>query len=109
MTDDKGRPRPPLWRAQHPEAYAELKRTYGVIGHSSVLMVLSLSLIGTTLTLGYLHLPEWVDRVVRLVASLAAVCCAAIALWRLLRALWRSVLAVVRTCRRRPTDGAASL
>ncbi|MFI6688409.1 hypothetical protein [Streptomyces sp. NPDC050485] len=93
-----GRPAP--WREAHPEAYAELKRTWGVIGHSSVLMVLSLSLIGTSLTVGFLHLPGWLETSARLGASLAAVCCGAVGLWRLGRALIRSARAVFRTHRR---------
>ncbi|MEU0350797.1 hypothetical protein ABZ302_28850 [Streptomyces sp. NPDC006237] len=94
------------WREANPEAYAELKRTWGVIGHSSVLMVLSLSLIGTSLTLGYLHWPGWLETSARLGASGAAVCCGAVGLWRLVRALFRSVRAVLRT-RRRGAEGKA--
>ncbi|MER6196082.1 hypothetical protein ABT234_01705 [Streptomyces sp. NPDC001586] len=98
--------RPVLWREAHPDAYAELKRTWGVIGHSSVLIVLSLSLIGTSLTLGYLHLPGWLATVARLGTSAAAVGCGAVGLWRLIRALFRSVRAVIRT-RRRGAGGKA--
>ncbi|MGY4963665.1 hypothetical protein [Streptomyces sp. 900105245] len=94
------------WREANPDAYSELKRTWGVIGHSSVLMVLSLSLIGTSLTLGYLHWPGWLETSARLGASGAAVGCGAVGLWRLVRALFRSVRAVVRT-RRRGADGEA--
>ncbi|MEU0214352.1 hypothetical protein ABZ281_04245 [Streptomyces sp. NPDC006265] len=94
------------WREANPEAYAELKRTWGVIGHSSVLMVLSLSLIGTSLTLGYLHWPGWLETFARLGASGAAVGCGAVGLWRLVRALFRSVRAVIRT-RRRGAEGKA--
>ncbi|WP_424892318.1 hypothetical protein [Streptomyces sp. XH2] len=101
MHGEQTRQRPTRWREAHPEAFEELKRTYGVIGHSSVLMVLSLSLIGTALTIGYLHLPGWLEPAVRLAASVAAVGCAAVALWRLIRGLWRAVRAVVRT--RRPS------
>ncbi|MEU7072879.1 hypothetical protein AB0B30_27490 [Streptomyces narbonensis] len=94
------------WREANPGAYAEVKRTWGVIGHSSILMVLSLSLIGTSLTLGYLHWPGWLETSARLGASVAAVGCGAVGLWRLVRALFRSVRAVVRT-RRRGADGEA--
>lgn len=94
------------WRKTNPEAYAELKRTWWVIGHSSVLMVLSLSLIGTSLTLGYLHWPGWLEASARLGTSAAAVGCATVGLWRLVRALFRSVRAVVRT-RRRGAEGKA--
>ncbi|OEJ29043.1 hypothetical protein AS594_36165 [Streptomyces agglomeratus] len=94
------RDRSASWREAHPEAFAELKRTWGVIGHSSVLMVLSLSLIGTSLTVGYLHLSGWLEASVRLGASLAAVGCGVVGLWRLVRALFRSVRAVIRTGRR---------
>lgn len=73
----------------------------GVIGHSSVLMVLSLSLIGTSLTIGYLHMAGWLQSAVRLGTSLAAVCCGSVALWRLIPALWRALRAVIRTRRRR--------
>ncbi|WP_250568924.1 hypothetical protein [Streptomyces sp. CJ_13] len=89
--------RPVRWREVHPDAYAELKRTWGVIGHSTVLMMLSLSLIGTSMTVGYLDLPRWVKTVLRLGASTAAVGCGAVGLWRLVRALFRSVRALVRT------------
>ncbi|MER5549931.1 hypothetical protein ABT072_47980 [Streptomyces sp. NPDC002589] len=92
--------RPVPWREAHPDAYAELKRTWGVIGHSAVLMVLSLSLIGTSLTVVYLHLPGWLETSARLGAGLAAVGCGAVGLWRLVRALFRSVRAVIRTRRR---------
>lgn len=92
--------RPAPWRKAHPEAYAELRRTWGVIGHSAILMVLSLSLIGTSLTVGYLDFPGWAKTVLRLGASAAAVGCGAVGLWRLVRALFRSVRAVVRTHRR---------
>ncbi|MEU5137096.1 hypothetical protein [Streptomyces californicus] len=85
------------WREANPEAYVELQRTWGVIGHSSVLMVLSLSLIGTSLTLGYLHLPGWLETSALMGTSGAAVGCGGIGLWRLVRALFRSVRAVVRT------------
>ncbi|MFD3959221.1 hypothetical protein ACFWRG_32040 [Micromonospora tulbaghiae] len=96
---------PPVrWREANPEAYAELKRTWGVIGHSSVLMVLSLSLIGTSLTLGYLHWPGWLETSARLGTSGAAVGCGGVGLWRLVCALVRSVRAVLRTSRRR-VDG----
>lgn len=94
------------WREANPEAYAELKRTWGVIGHSSVLMVLSLSLIGTSLTLGYLHWPGWLETFARLGTSGAAVGCGAVGLWRLVRALFRSVRAVIHT-RRRGAEGKA--
>lgn len=87
------------WRKANPEAYAELKRTWGVIGHSSVLMVLCLSLIGTSLTLGYLRWPDWLETFARLGTSGAAVGCGAVGLWRLVRALFRSVRAVVRVRR----------
>ncbi|WP_331729174.1 hypothetical protein OG592_43425 (plasmid) [Streptomyces avidinii] len=97
-----GRPIP--WREAHPDAYAELKRTWGVIGHSSVLMVLTLSLIGTSLTLGYLEISGWIETVLRLGASTAAVGCGAVGLWRLVRALFRSVRALVRTRRRGARD-----
>ncbi|MFD4609999.1 hypothetical protein ACFWOT_18235 [Streptomyces sp. NPDC058440] len=93
-----GRPVP--WRKAHPDAHAELKRTWGVIGHSSVLMLLSLSLIGTSLTLGYLHLPGWLENSACLGTSGAAVGCGAVGLWRLVRALFRSVRAVIHTRRR---------
>ncbi|EDY49263.1 hypothetical protein SSCG_02291 [Streptomyces clavuligerus] len=96
--------RPVRWREAHPDAYAELKRSWGVIGHSSVLMVLSLSLIGTTLTLGYLDLPGWLATVARLSTSAAAVGCGAVGLWRLIRALFRSVRALIRTRRRAAGD-----
>ncbi|MEU8544547.1 hypothetical protein AB0C52_31900 [Streptomyces sp. NPDC048717] len=88
------------WREANPEAYAELKRTWGVIGHSSVLMVLSLSLIGTSLTLGYLDWPGGLETSVRLGASGAAVGCGAVGLWRMVGALFRSVR-VVGSSRRR--------
>jgi hypothetical protein len=78
-----------------------------VIGHSGVLTVLSLSLIGTALTIGQLHLPEWLERGVRLVASLGAVCCGVVALGRLLRALWRTARAVLGS-RRRLRSGQAA-
>lgn len=113
MRGEHGRTLRPRWREEHPEAFAELRRTYGVIGHSGVLTVLSLSLIGTALTIGDLHLPDWLERAVRLAASLGAVCCAAIALGRLLRALWRTARAVRGSRRRRragqatPAGGAA--
>jgi hypothetical protein len=107
MRDEHSRTRRPRWREEHPEAFAELKRTYGVIGHSSVLTVLSLSLVGTVLTIGYLNLPEGLERAVRLVASLGAVCCGALALGRLLRALWRTGRAVAGG-RRRPRSGKAA-
>ncbi|MGV2915616.1 hypothetical protein [Streptomyces alfalfae] len=94
------------WRKANPEAYAELKRTQGVIGHSSVLMVLSLSLIGTSLTLGYLHWPGWLETSARLGASGAAVGCGAVGLWRLVRTLLRSVRAAIRM-RRRGVEGMA--
>ncbi|WP_327740543.1 hypothetical protein OG749_46785 (plasmid) [Streptomyces nojiriensis] len=97
-----GRPIP--WRETHPDAYAELKHTWGVIGHSSVLMVLSLSLIGTSLTLSYLHLPGWLETSVRLGASAAAVGCGAVGLWRLARALFRAGRALVRARRRGARD-----
>jgi len=87
--------RPPArWREMHPEAFEELKRSYAVVGHSAVLMVLSLSLIGTALTVGQLHLAGWLEAVVRLVASLGAVGCGTVALWRLVRALWRALRAL---------------
>ncbi|RLU82003.1 hypothetical protein CTZ27_31065 [Streptomyces griseocarneus] len=100
MHGEQVRQRPVRWREAHPEAFAELKRTYGVLGHSSVLMVLSLSLIGTTLTIGYLHLPGWLEPAVRLASSVAALGCAAVALWRVVRGMWRALRAVVRTRRR---------
>ncbi|MFE9121440.1 hypothetical protein [Streptomyces sp. NPDC007172] len=103
--------RPVLWREGHPDAYAELRRTWGVIGHSSILMVLSLSLIGTSLTMGYLQMPGWLTTAVRLGASAAAVGCGGVGLWRLVRALFRSVRAVVRTrqrASRRSAQGAAA-
>ncbi|MEU6349967.1 hypothetical protein ABZ896_11635 [Streptomyces sp. NPDC047072] len=106
MDGEHGRTRRPRWREEHPEAYAELRRTYGVIGHSGVLTALSLSLIGTALTIGDLHLPEWLERAARLVASLGAVGCAVIALGQLLRALWRTARAVMGS-RRRPRAGQA--
>ncbi|WP_053761282.1 hypothetical protein [Streptomyces sp. AS58] len=98
--------RPAPWRKAHPEAYAELKRTWGVIGHSAVLMVLSLSLIGTSLTVGYLDVPGRVETLLRLGASAAAVGCGAVGLWRLVRALFRSVRAGIRT-RQRGAEGKA--
>ncbi|MFD8416915.1 hypothetical protein ACFV2Q_35140 [Streptomyces sp. NPDC059650] len=100
--------RPLSWREAHPEAYAELKRTWGVIGHSSVLMVLSLSLIGTSLTLGYLHLPGWLETSARLGSSAAAVGCGALGLWRLCRPLFRSVRVVIRTRRLGDVQGAVA-
>ncbi|WP_051851792.1 hypothetical protein [Streptomyces sp. NRRL F-5650] len=106
MSEQEQTGRSVSWRKANPEAYAELKRTWGVIGHSSVLMVLSLSLIGTSLTLGYLHRPGLLETSARLGASAAAVGCAAVGLWRLVRALSRSVRAVVRT-RRRGAEGKA--
>lgn len=69
MSEHEQSARPVRWREANPEAYAELKRTWGVIGHSSVLMVLSLSLIGTSLTLGYLHWPGWLETSARLGTS----------------------------------------
>ncbi|WP_209446047.1 hypothetical protein [Streptomyces sp. MZ04] len=102
MRGDHTQAQQPRWREQHPEVFAELKRTYGVLGHSCVLMVLSLSLIGTALTIGFLHPSEWLERTVRLVASFAAVCCGLVALGRLLRALWRTLRAALRTRRRAP-------
>ncbi|WP_331752189.1 hypothetical protein [Streptomyces sp. NBC_00829] len=101
MRGEHEQDRPVRWRVAHPEAYAEMKRTWGVIGHSSVLMVLSLSLIGTSLTIGYLHMAGWLQSAVRLGTSLAAVCCGSVALWRLIPALWRALRAVIRTRRRR--------
>ncbi|MFF4531548.1 hypothetical protein ACFY1P_20045 [Streptomyces sp. NPDC001407] len=102
MRGERAQQRPVRWQEAHPEAFAELKRLYGVIGHSSVLMVLSMSLIGTTLTVGFLNLPGWMESAVRLAASLGAVGCGALALWRVLRAMWRTVRAVFRTRRRSP-------
>ena len=89
----------PRWRDENPDVYAELKRSYGVLGHCGVLMVLSLSLIGTTLTVGFLQWPDWLERTVRLVASLGAVCCALFALGRLVRAVWRTLRALARSRR----------
>lgn len=106
MSEHEQTARPVRWREANPEAYAELKRSWGVIGHSSVLMVLALSLIGTSLTLGYLHWPGWLETSARLGTSGAAVGCGAVGLWRLVRSLFRSVRAVVRT-RRRGADGKA--
>ncbi|MFF9458032.1 hypothetical protein [Streptomyces flaveolus] len=97
---------PMLWQEAHPEAYSELKRTWRVIGHSSALMVLSLSLIGTSLTLGYLQWPGWLETSARLGTSAAVVGCGAVGLWRLVRALFRSVRAGFRT-RWRGTEGDA--
>ncbi|GGT28070.1 hypothetical protein GCM10010271_35090 [Streptomyces kurssanovii] len=108
MRGEHEQDRPVRWREAHPEAFAELRRTWGVIGHSSVLMVLSLSLIGTSLTIGYLHMAGWVESVVRLGASLAAVCCGSVALWRLMRTLWRTLRAIVRTSRPREAAVAAT-
>ncbi|WP_328373121.1 hypothetical protein OG800_49710 (plasmid) [Streptomyces sp. NBC_00445] len=82
------------WKDAHPEAVAELKRAYAVLVHSAVLMLLSLSLIGTALTVPFLELAEWGEQVVRDTASLASLVCSAIALWRLVRAVWRAVRAV---------------
>jgi hypothetical protein len=94
------RPRPSVrWREVHPEAFGELKCSYAVIGHSAVLMVLSLSLIGTALTVGHLHWAEWLEAVVRMAASLGAVGCGTVALWRVVRALWRALRAL-RAARR---------
>ncbi|MFD6967183.1 hypothetical protein [Streptomyces sp. NPDC059949] len=108
MRDERKQDQPVWWREVHPEAFAELKRTWGVIGHSTVLMVLSLSLIGTSLTIAYLHLPEWVERGVRLGASVAAVYCGSVALWRAVRALWRTLRAIIRTRRAGGADEGAS-
>jgi hypothetical protein len=85
---------PERWREIHPAAFEELKRSYAVIGHSAVLMVLSLSLIGTALTVGHLHPAQWLEAVVRLAASLGAVGCGTVALWRVVRALWRALRAL---------------
>lgn len=107
MRGEHGQTQRTRWREEYPEAFAELKRSYGVLGHSTVLMVLSVSLIGTSLTIGFLQWPEWLERTVRLVASLGAVCCGMVALGRLLRALWRTLRAVIRS-RRRPIPVEAS-
>jgi hypothetical protein len=97
MSEHEQTARPVRWREVNPEAYAELKRTWGVIGHSSVLMVLALSLIGTSLPLGHLHWPGWLETSARLGTSGGAVGCGAVGLWRLIRALFRSARAVVCT------------
>ncbi|WP_435057658.1 hypothetical protein [Streptomyces sp. bgisy060] len=104
MSEHEHSVRPVRWREANPEAYAEVRRTWGVVGHSGVLMVLSLSLIGTSLTLGYLQWPDWLESAMRLGTSGAAVGCGAVGLWRLLRALFRSARAVIGT-RRRSVDG----
>ncbi|MFE0774328.1 hypothetical protein [Streptomyces sp. NPDC058861] len=101
MREDELSGRPVSWREANPQAYAELKRTWGVIGHSSVLMMLSLSLIGTSLTLGYLHWPGWLEVCARLGTSAAAAGCAVVGLWRLVRAVFRSVRAVRAVLRTR--------
>ncbi|MFI5987834.1 hypothetical protein ACIBEA_44165 [Streptomyces sp. NPDC051555] len=105
MQGEQVQQEPLRWREVHPEALAELRRTWGVIGHSSVMMVAALSLIGTSLTIGYLHMPECVEGGVRLGASMAAVYCASVALWRVVRAMWRALRALVRTRRHRAPSG----
>jgi hypothetical protein len=99
MRSAEVRRRPERWSETHPDAFAVLKRSYAVIGHSAVLMVLSLSLIGTALTVGHLHLAVWLEPAVRLAASLGAVGCGGVALWRVTGALWRGLRAVLGTWR----------
>lgn len=99
LRSDAARRRSERWSEAYPDAFAVLKRSYAVIGHSAVLMVLSLSLIGTALTVSHLHLALWLESAVRLAASLGAVGCGGVALWRVTGALWRGLRAVLGTWR----------